>query len=173
MGYGINRDRGDGGGVRQGLGQGTAIETPANLVEPSHVQSHSERSGSEEIRPESSDQEIEMLSAQADALRLQSQTINTRISELQGGEVSAVTDVADVEMPRKVSKDMIGRRNVAIVAEENCVSCEICASVCPVEAITMHDIAVIDSQKCTGCGACVNECPNSAISLVELEKVEL
>ena len=169
----MNWGRGDGDSTRQGLGQGIAMEVPANPVEPPHVQSYSEHSGPEGIGIESPDQEIEMLRAQADVLKSQSQTINTRISELQVGEVSAVTDVADVEMPGIISNDMMGGRNVAIVAGENCVNCGICASVCPKEAITMCDIAVIDPQKCTGCGACVDECPNSAISLVELKKVEL
>jgi ferredoxin len=168
-GYSINWSRGNSDGTRQGLEQGVAKNVPANPVELPHDQSCSEYFDPEGTGLESLDQEIAMLRAQADVLKAQFQTVNTRVSELQGGKVSAV---ADIEMPGRISNDTMGGRNVAIVAGENCVNCGICVSVCPVEAITMCEITVIDSQKCTGCGACVDECPNSAISLVELEKME-
>jgi len=171
-GYRMSWGRGNDNGTRQGLGECIALEIHTNPVEPPHVQSYSEHSGPEGMELESLDQEVDTLKVQADALKAQFQTINARISELQGGEVAAVTNVADVELPRTISNEMTGGRNVAIVAGEDCINCGICASVCPVEAITMCDIAVTDPQKCTGCGACVAECPNSAISLVELEEVK-
>ena len=50
------------------------------------------------------------------------------------------------------------------VVNDECVGCESCVPVCPVEAITMEDsIAVIDQDKCTECGVCVGECPVDAI----------
>ena len=52
---------------------------------------------------------------------------------------------------------------VKVIADE-CVGCETCVPVCPVEAITMKDgKAVIDQDTCTECGACVGECPTEAI----------
>lgn len=50
------------------------------------------------------------------------------------------------------------------VDAEECVGCETCIPVCPVEAISMVDgVAVIDTEKCTECGTCIAECPVEAI----------
>jgi len=53
---------------------------------------------------------------------------------------------------------------VVKVNADECVGCESCVPVCPVEAISMKDgKAVIDQDTCTECGACVAECPTEAI----------
>lgn len=53
-----------------------------------------------------------------------------------------------------------------VVDEDECVGCENCVSVCPVEAISMKDeVAVIDQDLCTECEACVGECPVEAIKV--------
>lgn len=50
------------------------------------------------------------------------------------------------------------------VEPEECVGCETCVPVCPVEAISMQDEkAVIDQETCTECEACVESCPVEAI----------
>lgn len=50
------------------------------------------------------------------------------------------------------------------VKAEECVGCETCVPVCPVEAITMADEkAIIDQETCTACGTCIGECPVEAI----------
>ena len=50
------------------------------------------------------------------------------------------------------------------IEADDCVGCESCVPVCPVEAISMKDVkAVIDQDTCTECGACVAECPTEAI----------
>lgn len=50
------------------------------------------------------------------------------------------------------------------VNAEECVGCETCVPVCPVEAIKMVDEkAVIDQEICTACGTCIAECPVEAI----------
>lgn len=157
--------------MRQGMGRGMGMEAPPSPAESPHFQPHPERPGPEGLRPENSDQEIEMLRAQADTIIAQFRTINARISELQGEEVPAPADVIDIEAHRKTLDDTRGGKTTAIVDEEECVCCGICASVCPEEAITMNDIAVIDSLKCSGCGSCVDECPSKAISLAELKEV--
>ncbi len=47
---------------------------------------------------------------------------------------------------------------------DDCVGCETCVPVCPVEAISMADgKAVIDQDTCTDCQTCVDECPVEAI----------
>ena len=50
------------------------------------------------------------------------------------------------------------------VNADECVGCESCVPVCPVEAIAMVDgKAIIDPSKCTNCGNCISECPVDAI----------
>ena len=50
------------------------------------------------------------------------------------------------------------------VEPEECVGCETCVPVCPVEAISMkEEKAVIDQETCTECEACVASCPVEAI----------
>jgi ferredoxin len=52
------------------------------------------------------------------------------------------------------------------VDPDECVGCETCVPVCPVEAITMQDDkAVIDQETCTQCEACVSTCPVEAIKV--------
>ena len=55
--------------------------------------------------------------------------------------------------------DSTGGVSVAVkVNPDECVGCESCVPVCPVEAITMVDgKAVIDPEKCNECGTCIDE----------------
>ena len=49
-----------------------------------------------------------------------------------------------------------------------CNQCGTCASVCPVEAISLKNGAyVIDPEKCNGCGICVEQCPTQVMFLHE------
>lgn len=50
------------------------------------------------------------------------------------------------------------------VDREECVGCETCVPVCPVQAISMKDSkAYIDPNTCTECETCIPECPVEAI----------
>ncbi len=178
-GQGGGRGQGQGGGRGMGRGGGrgmrrsTGMEATPSPVESPHYQPQFEHPDPGGLSLESPGQEIEMLRAQADTMMAQLQTINARISVLQGGNAPAPTDVADVGVRRKTSNATRGGRTAAIVAQEKCDCCGICTGLCPEEAITVEDTAVINSRRCTGCGICVDECPNEAISLVELEEVAL
>ncbi len=58
---------------------------------------------------------------------------------------------------------------------DKCISCGICAQVCPEGCIAMENLKQYDKQKpitdydyCKGCGVCAEECPVKAIEM-ELE----
>ncbi len=54
--------------------------------------------------------------------------------------------------------------------KENCVSCGKCASVCPMNNITLCDGKPIWGDSCTHCMACICHCPKEAIEYKEKSK---
>ncbi len=57
----------------------------------------------------------------------------------------------------------IYRLDSSFVANEKCTGCGICASVCPVDNITMNNGKPEWQHRCENCLACVNFCPVNAI----------
>jgi len=50
-----------------------------------------------------------------------------------------------------------------ILVTSECMGCEKCLDVCPLDAITIMVYAVIDQDNCAGCGSCKDACPVEAI----------
>lgn len=49
--------------------------------------------------------------------------------------------------------------------EENCTGCGICAEVCELNLITVHDSYIeIDVDKCTHCSKCIESCPSGVFT---------
>ena len=68
---------------------------------------------------------------------------------------------------RKVPRDVLmASYFIRMTEEDECVGCEACEQVCPVDAVTMVDgVAKVDEDWCIGCGVCMVKCPTEAISL--------
>lgn len=59
----------------------------------------------------------------------------------------------------------------ALVDKKDCIACNTCSSVCPVDAIEVreegHAFAI---DKCIACGACCVVCPTQCIKIVDLKE---
>jgi ferredoxin len=64
---------------------------------------------------------------------------------------------------------------IAHISEAECVGCDLCASVCPVDAVALEETedssedklktARVDEKMCLGCGVCVRNCPTGALRM--------
>jgi ferredoxin len=62
-------------------------------------------------------------------------------------------------------------QRIAIIDEELCTGCGICADICREHAVVfMNANPMIHPHRCSGCGDCIDQCPNGAISLAELTR---
>jgi uncharacterized protein (DUF362 family)/NAD-dependent dihydropyrimidine dehydrogenase PreA subunit len=50
-----------------------------------------------------------------------------------------------------------------------CTRCEICASVCPVSAITLKNLPQVNDELCIQCFCCIELCPNGALKAIRSE----
>lgn len=57
------------------------------------------------------------------------------------------------------------------IKNRKCIRCNLCKTVCPVNAITIGKESFINKDKCVGCGACVAICPHKAISIFSLKGI--
>ena len=72
---------------------------------------------------------------------------------------------------RELPRDMlIATYFIRETNTEECIGCENCVEICPVDAVRMEDgVAKVDLEWCIGCGVCVPKCDIQAIKLVEKE----
>ena len=156
--------------MRQGVTQGADVKTHSHQIEPTPYPQDIRNSVPRESTLEGAEKEIEMLISQADTIRTQLQTIYTRISVIQSERGANPTRTTDGNLR---GKTMEAGGVVAIIDQEECINCGICADICPEHAISMEEVTTIDDQRCTGCGLCMDECPNQAIGLIPLKDVLL
>ena len=60
-------------------------------------------------------------------------------------------------------------KKLALVDQNICVACGVCAKTCPKGAISIYRgcYAIVDEGKCVGCGLCGKACPVECISIKE------
>ncbi len=66
------------------------------------------------------------------------------------------------------------------VDEQRCKGCQLCATVCPVQAIGYADktnekgyyFAKMINDKCIGCASCAEVCPDSVITVFRKKRVK-
>jgi ferredoxin len=57
-----------------------------------------------------------------------------------------------------------GAKNLTQIADENCIGCGTCASICPADNIHMQDDHPVWLDHCVGCFGCYHWCPQGAVS---------
>lgn len=84
-------------------------------------------------------------------------------------ESIAQAKAAAVRAARVLAQDVVPAESaVAVVNPNKCVTCGVCAKICPYSAISKDPViqkASVDSTLCKGCGACVAACRSDAITL--------
>ena len=75
--------------------------------------------------------------------------------------VKGMTPIRGYYQPRDRKGTAIDIRKVKPKTKDNCISCSICAEVCPMGAISYEDIRVFQNI-CIKCGACIKKCPVEA-----------
>jgi Fe-S-cluster-containing hydrogenase component 2 len=65
-------------------------------------------------------------------------------------------------------RDYIPVRPKAYIDPAKCAGIDVCAKVCPVNAISgdVRSTHVVDQEKCIGCRMCESRCPKKAITMV-------
>ncbi len=63
----------------------------------------------------------------------------------------------------------------AVVDENLCTGCNVCAIVCPSDAIKKNEMGVaqVDEDLCKGCGTCSASCPERAITMQRLTNAQI
>lgn len=93
----------------------------------------------------SAKEELSLLKARAQEISVRLDQLNRRIHQIR-------------QEPERTGR-------LAVVDAEKCLGCGLCASACPVEAITIQKAASVNPDRCIGCGRCVGVCPQNAMAL--------
>ncbi|MFR1907491.1 MAG: EFR1 family ferrodoxin [Clostridium neonatale] len=65
----------------------------------------------------------------------------------------------------KIFKDVLKNKDKNFNVNENCIGCNMCEKICPVNNITIESNKPKWNGKCVDCMACINICPKKAINI--------
>ena len=71
-------------------------------------------------------------------------------------------DMSEPSVPGNRPYKQAGGHSMVPQATEDCISCGVCAAVCPVRAIDKDDPSQVDGEACISCMRCVAVCPRGA-----------
>ncbi|MFX0064768.1 MAG: hydrogenase iron-sulfur subunit [Candidatus Hermodarchaeota archaeon] len=76
-------------------------------------------------------------------------------------------DATSFDILRAVTQGYKKFRQISVVDQEKCITCENCIKICPAAAAYLKDDkASVNSLACIGCGLCATACPTQAITLM-------
>ncbi|HAA84933.1 MAG TPA: dihydroorotate dehydrogenase [Kosmotogaceae bacterium] len=120
----------------------------------------------------SADDVLEFLMAGASAVQLLSsalirgkQVFSKILNELPerikacGG--SGIEDLMGVALKNNTKESF--KKRTPIVDHFKCIKCNLCAQICPYDALSLQDKIYVDESACFGCGLCESRCPVKAI----------
>lgn len=81
--------------------------------------------------------------------------------------IKSLDTVSQIDVPGNFpyQEGVAPSKAAASTDNDICTMCELCATVCPTEAITYEDEVITDNDKCILCCACVKNCPTEARGL--------
>ena len=102
-------------------------------------------------------------------------TIAAALAHLASQEIAIVLADADVDAsnlelvlePTKLEEQDFWSGKLAVIDQEMCTACGICADVCRFDAIVEGDAYSVDALSCEGCASCYYQCPVDAIRMEE------
>lgn len=99
------------------------------------------------------------------AIESQEKIIEDFIESLKLREIKKVDYKLGKQLMYKGWKTYFKNKDKAFNVNEDCISCEMCKKICPVDDIEMINNKPSWLGKCTDCMACINICPKKAINI--------
>ncbi len=102
-------------------------------------------------------------------------TVTAALAHLASQEIAIILADADVDAsnlelvlePDKLEEQDFWSGQLAVIDQEMCTACGVCAEVCRFEAIVEGDAYSVDDLSCEGCASCYYQCPVDAIQMEE------
>ncbi|MGG7177453.1 EFR1 family ferrodoxin [Clostridium paraputrificum] len=99
------------------------------------------------------------------AIKLYDPEIDTFIESITQREIKKVDYRRGGKLYYNSWKKWFKNKDKAFNVNDDCIGCEMCKAICPVQDIEMVDNKPVWLGKCTDCMGCINICPKKAINI--------